>query len=79
MFSMNIEIFFMELQVKVWFQNRRTKYKQDKEFEELGKSRVIKRKGEHHVRKWQIETKNIADQDATCENDNSCLAKVYDK
>lgn len=42
--------------VKIWFQNRRTKYKQDRQFEEMGASKSNKRKGEHHVRKWQMET-----------------------
>ena len=44
--------------IQVWFQNRRTKYKKEKELEKLGKRRM-KRKGEHHIRKWQILTKHF--------------------
>lgn len=47
-------LFFSPCQVKVWFQNRRTKYKRIKA-EEDGEEEP-KKKGSHHVTRWQIET-----------------------
>eukprot|EP00066_Takifugu_rubripes_P029612 XP_011618878.1 PREDICTED: homeobox protein EMX1-like [Takifugu rubripes] len=48
--------------VKVWFQNRRTKYKRQK-LEEEGPESQQKKKGSHHINRWRIATKQNSSED----------------
>lgn len=54
--------------VKVWFQNRRTKYKRQK-LEEEGPESTQKKKGNHHINRWRIATKQAGSEDIDVTSD----------
>lgn len=55
-------LFLVLVQVKVWFQNRRTKHKRQKLEEESPDSQQ-KRKGSQHVSRWRVATQQGSPED----------------
>lgn len=59
-----ILLLYVCVKVKVWFQNRRTKYKRQK-LEEEGPEgqQQQKKKGSHHINRWRLATKQAGNDD----------------